>query len=98
MPAALMAFMTRRETTFFDSFWKISMTKRPPSSGGMGSRFITPSDTEIMAVNSKKGTKPASANCLDITAMPTTDDESDTVCAAVAGLNRLATAWNTIPI
>ena len=53
---------------------------------------MMPNDTEIMAMNSINGARPASANCLDITAMPTTDDESDTVCAAVAGLNRPATA------
>ena len=64
----------------------------------MGSRFMMPSDTEIMAMNCMNGTKPASANCFDITAMPTTEDESDTVCAAVAGLNRPATACTTMPI
>ena len=57
MPAALMAFMARMETTLFDSFWNTSMTKRPPSSGGMGSRFMMPSDTEIIAMNCMNGTK-----------------------------------------
>ena len=40
-------------------FWKISTTKRPPSSGGMGSRFMMPSETEIMAMNSSASTRPA---------------------------------------
>ena len=71
------------------------MMKRPPSSGGIGNKFIIPSDTEIMAVNSRKAQIPASAADFEITAMPISEVELDTVSAIVAGLKSPATAQIT---
>ena len=86
------------DTTRRDTFWNTSTTKRPPSSGGMGSRFMMPSDTEIMAVKLKMPMSPMSTASFDMTAMPMMEVVFDTVSAAVAGLNRLATRAMTWPM
>ena len=64
----------------------------------MGSRFMMPSDTEIMAVKLKMPMRPMSTASFDITAMPMMEVVFDMVSAAVAGLNRLATSATTWPI
>ena len=55
-------------------------------------------DTDNMAVNSRKLTKPASAADFDMTAMPMIDVEFDTVSAAVTGLNKPRMATSTMPM
>ena len=74
------------------------MTNLPPSSGGMGSMFMTPSETESIDVKKSASVRPASNALRDMTAMPTTDVDCDTVSAAVAGLNKPATACTTMPM
>ena len=84
--------MARMEIAFRRRRWYPSTTKRPPSSGGMGSMFIMPSDTESIAVNDRALVNPCSIADFDMTAMPTTDVELETVSAMVWGLNSPMTA------
>ena len=59
--------------------------------------FIRPKDAEMMAVKNRKFKKPASKALFDRTAIPTTEVDWETVCAAVAGLNNAAIALTTMP-
>ena len=59
---------------------------------------MSPSETEIIAANIEKFSRPCSAAVFDITAMPTMDVEFDTVSAAVAGLNSPRMATSTMPM
>ena len=85
-------------TTLREIFWNTSMTKRPPSSGGMGSRFIMPSDTEMEATNEMALANPRSTACFDMAAIPMTDVEFCTTSPAVDGLNSPAISCTTMPM
>ena len=92
IPMKVTAFITFGGILRCVIFWIISMRKRPPSSGGIGSKFMTPSDTLIIAINCINVQRPCSNADLETTAMPIIDAELLTVSAAVAGLKRLTTA------
>ena len=53
---------------------------------------MMPSDTEMSAMKNRLSASPWEKNPPDMATMPTMEAEFDTVSAAVAGLNRPATA------
>lgn len=55
--------------------WMISIRIFPPSSGGMGRRFMSPSDSNTAARRAMKSDAPELAACDAMTEIPTTDDD-----------------------